>query len=528
MPVLTVPIADLGNDPITGLEVRAYLVDIDGNHLSETANGVLILSPNRAITDGEGQAQFNLVANSSVDRVGTYYAIDVAGPVPPVLIEMPDVDATLEVARVFSPAALGTAVGLRDLSDVNDTGLISGQVLQWNGSYWVPVDWVEGGGGGGAPAAHATSHISGSDQLSDATGTTHGLMTAAQFTKLSGIEAGATADLTAAEILALLLTVDTNTSGLNADTLDGLQATAFEAAGAASTAVSGHVAATDPHGDRAYADAAINALVSGAPGLLNTLDELAAALGDDPNFATTITSALAGKQAAATALTQIAALAPGANDIIQFVGGVWASRTMAQLKTALAITQSDVSGLTAALAALQPLDSDLTTIAGLTATTDNVIQSVGSAWASRTPAQLKATLALVKGDVGLANVDNTSDASKPVSTAQQTALDLKANARMSTRVATGTTDTAVLADAQNLIECSNAAAIAASIPLNSSVAYPIGTELYWMPTSTGQITVGGSVTLRAPGGAKSRAQWSLIGARKRATDEWVMFGDTTT
>lgn len=32
---------------------------------------------------------------------------------------------------------------------------------------------------------------------------------------------------------------------------------------------------------------------------------------------------------------------------------------------------------------------------------------------------------LVKGDVGLGNVDNTSDASKPVSTAQQTALDLK-------------------------------------------------------------------------------------------------------
>ena len=34
---------------------------------------------------------------------------------------------------------------------------------------------------------------------------------------------------------------------------------------------------------------------------------------------------------------------------------------------------------------------------------------------------------LVKGDVGLGNVDNTSDASKPVSTAQQTALDLKSN-----------------------------------------------------------------------------------------------------
>lgn len=41
----------------------------------------------------------------------------------------------------------------------------------------------------------------------------------------------------------------------------------------------------------------------------------------------------------------------------------------------------------------QPLDSDLTTIAGLTATTDNVIQSKSGAWASRTMAQLATDLA---------------------------------------------------------------------------------------------------------------------------------------
>lgn len=41
--------------------------------------------------------------------------------------------------------------------------------------------------------------------------------------------------------------------------------------------------------------AKIAALVNSAPGLLDTLDEIANALGDDPNFATTITTALAGK-----------------------------------------------------------------------------------------------------------------------------------------------------------------------------------------------------------------------------------------
>lgn len=43
---------------------------------------------------------------------------------------------------------------------------------------------------------------------------------------------------------------------------------------------------------------------------------------------------------------------------------------------------------------VQAFDADLSTLAGLTATTDNFIVSVSSAWASRTPSQVKATLAL--------------------------------------------------------------------------------------------------------------------------------------
>jgi phage-related tail fiber protein len=45
----------------------------------------------------------------------------------------------------------------------------------------------------------------------------------------------------------------------------------------------------------AFVQAAIAALVNSSPGALDTLNELAAALGNDPNFATTMTNALAGK-----------------------------------------------------------------------------------------------------------------------------------------------------------------------------------------------------------------------------------------
>ena len=46
-----------------------------------------------------------------------------------------------------------------------------------------------------------------------------------------------------------------------------------------------------------YVTTQINNLINGAPGLLDTLDELAAALGDDANFASTLTTSLSGKQA---------------------------------------------------------------------------------------------------------------------------------------------------------------------------------------------------------------------------------------
>lgn len=63
-------------------------------------------------------------------------------------------------------------------------------------------------------------------------------------------------------------------------------------------------------------------------------------------------------------------------------------------------TLANQTDLQAALDAKQPLDADLTTIAGLVATTDNFIQSKASAWASRTPAQVKVDLNLTGTNSG--------------------------------------------------------------------------------------------------------------------------------
>jgi hypothetical protein len=57
-----------------------------------------------------------------------------------------------------------------------------------------------------------------------------------------------------------------------------------------------------------YIAAAIAALINSAPGALDTLEEIADALGDDANFAATLVTSLAGKQPLDSDLTAIAAL----------------------------------------------------------------------------------------------------------------------------------------------------------------------------------------------------------------------------
>ena len=121
-------------------------------------------------------------------------------------------------------------------------------------------------------ANSADNDISGTLTVDDITlsgnitvgGTVDGRDLATDGSKLDGIESGATADQTKADIDAL---------NINADTLDGQHGSYYTS----------------------YADTAVANLVDSAPGTLDTLNELAAALGDDPNFSTTVTNNIATK-----------------------------------------------------------------------------------------------------------------------------------------------------------------------------------------------------------------------------------------
>lgn len=98
---------------------------------------------------------------------------------------------------------------------------------------------------------------------------------------------------------------------------------------------------------------------------------------------------------------------------------------------------------------------------------------------------------------------------------------------LTTNAQSGTTYTFALTDANNtMVEFNNASAITATLPLNSSVAFPVGSQIQILQTGAGQVTVAaGGTTLNGTPGLKLRAQWSSATLVKRASDTWVLMGD---
>lgn len=90
---------------------------------------------------------------------------------------------------------------------------------------------------------------------------------------------------------------------------------------------------------------AITSLIDSSPEALNTLNELAQALGNDPNFATTVTNALAGKQPLNALLTALSGLATSANKFPFFTGtDKVALATITSTARAL-LSQSSIEGM---------------------------------------------------------------------------------------------------------------------------------------------------------------------------------------
>lgn len=271
-----------------------------------------------------------------------------------------------------------------------------------------------------------------------------------------------------------------------------------------------------------FVNTAISNLVDAAPTTLNTLNELAAALGDDANYATTISTALGNKLDSSTASST-------------YLTQSNASSTY--------LTQSNASSTYAPIAS----PTFTGTVGGIT-----------------------------KSMVGLGNVDNTTDANKPVSTATQTALNAKLDSSAFTYAgitipvytavgdlpsasdnhgrwahvhgegamyfahggawyrALSETDLYVSTNAQaagytlatsdlgKMIEMSGGG----TLTITDSGSFPVGFTVNILQTGSSQVTVSGNgFTVNGTPGLKLRTQWSSATLVKRALNSWVLMGD---
>jgi hypothetical protein len=196
---------------------------------------------------------------------------------------------------------------------------------------------------------------------------------------------------------------------------------------------------------------AINSLIDGAPNALNTLNELAAAINDDTDYAGTVVLALDTIQENIDLHKNTSLNVHGTQGNVVGTTGTQTltNKTISGASNTISnVAQASVVNLVGDLDAISTdvfnLQTDVTaaegTIAGHTTSIStlntNVSTLQGAATGLADGLVLKANIAsptftgtvsgITKSMVGLGSVDNTADTAKPVSTATQTALDLKA------------------------------------------------------------------------------------------------------
>ncbi len=371
--------------------------------------------------------------------------------------------------------------------------------------------------------------------------------------------------------------------------------------------------------------AGLEALLNdGAPAALNTLNEIAAAINDDPAFFTTIATNLSTHESDTSvhgiADTSVLATFSYVTDAIASVTGeysdlagtglAWnsgtnsleidntvATETYADgavtthnsatanvhgiadtsiLATTTNVSTAQTAAETTASGYVTTHNSATTNVHGI-ADTSILVTTTGTQ--TLTNKTITSPVGLAKADVGLGNVDNTADASKPVSTAQATAiqtakteaiadatsqvnailagapaalntldelaaalgddanfastvttsLGLKVDSLTPITQKTASYTLSTLNHRDDLIEMGSASALTLTIPLNATIAYPVGTSIDILQTGAGQVTIAGTagVTVNATPGLKLRTQWSSCTLFKRAENTWVVYGDLT-
>jgi len=139
-------------------------------------------------------------------------------------------------------------------------------------------------------------------------------------------------------------------------------------------------------------------------------------------------------------------------------------------------------------------------------------------------------LDLKANQTSISNIDNTSDANKPVSTATQTALDLKANKLTTVNNSTATAYTFLASDSNTCHIVNTSAATTRTVPSDTTAPdIAIGDSIEVQNIGTGVVTfvAASGVTIRSSLTLVMYGQYSVCMLRKIAANTWVLTGERT-
>jgi len=259
---------------------------------------------------------------------------------------------------------------------------------------------------------------------------------------------------------------------------------------------------------------------------LDFLSDVSASAPSDGNFLKYVSASSAWVPASVPTINalddigNVSASAPTSGDFLKWNGSAWVNASGV-------VTTSDSGTVTSTMIADATIvNGDISASAGIalsklaTSTAGNIIVYNSSG----VPTAVTET-----GDITISDTGVTAIASGVIVNADisaSAAIELGKLADVSTNAQTASY-TLVLADKNKVVEMGVGSANNLTVPLNSSVAFPVGSQINILQTGSGQTTIvaTGGVTINATPGLKMRAQWSYATLIKRATDTWVLVGD---
>jgi hypothetical protein len=300
----------------------------------------------------------------------------------------------------------------------------------------------------------------------------------------------------------------------------------------------------------AYVDTAITTaitnVIASAPALLDTLDELAAALGDDANFATTVTTNLAAKANIASPTFTGVPAAPTASVNTNTTQIATTAYVMAATVAPSNLTGPITSSGSATSIASQTgtgtkfvVDTSptlVTPVLGVaTATSINGTTIPSSVTLVKTADTLATLSATTSAQLAGVISDETGSGALVFGTSPTIATPVISSPKISCTYSAKTAAyTFVSGDEGNIFSMNNAASVQFNIPTDATFNFAIGTEInvFWI-TGAGQPTIGavtpGTTTVISTGGTsatpKLRVANSGATCKKLAANSWIVFGD---